>query len=144
MHFLTAPAHRDLVEDLLALPTPEDRLAWLMEREPLHAPLEPNVQTDSCKITGCISGLWVASERRDSRFFFSAYGESAIVQGVASFICDLYSDRTAEEIHAIGLELALALKIDGLLSLTRKRALAGTLEYIQSTALENVRLETAA
>lgn len=142
--FLTTPTHSSLVDDLLALPTPEDRLAWLMERQPIHVPLVPAERTDTCKVSGCVSGLWLAHERRGSLLFFSAYGESSIVHGVASFICDLYSERTTEEITRIKSQLALALKIDGLLSITRKRALAGTLEYIHAIALGNQDLQTAA
>jgi cysteine desulfuration protein SufE len=132
--FLSSKNHRDIAEEVWALSTPEDRLTWLMERAPFHAPLELADRENACKVSGCLSGLWLSNELRDGRCFFQAYSESSLVHGVVSFVCDLYSDRSPNEIMLIGSQLTSALKLDGLLSLTRKRALAGTLEYIQAIA----------
>ncbi len=136
--------HWELVEELLALYTPEDRLSWLMERKPFHAELAPHDRTDSRKVPGCLSGLWLKADLVDGRCFFSAYSESDLVHGVVSFICDLYSNRSSEEILSIGDALTSYLKIDGLLSTTRKRALSSTLSFISATASAHSPIESAA
>ena len=132
--FLNLSSHQDLVDELLALDTAEDRLSWLMEREPIHKPLSPEDRTDTCKVPGCLSGLWLKAELDGGKCFFSAFSESDLVNGVVSFLCDLYSNRSPEEVLEIGSSLANALKIDGLLSTTRKRALSSTLAFFAHSA----------
>jgi len=122
--------HDALIGELLALPTPEDRLSWLMERTPIHVPLSDKELLLSQKVPGCLSGLWLKAENRGCFCCFAAHSESSLVSGMASFVCDLYSSRTAEEIRAIGSSLADTLGLDGLLSITRKRALSSTLAFI--------------
>lgn len=131
---LLTTAHRELVEELLALETPEDRLSWLMERAPRHFPLSPADRDPSRKVPGCLSGLWLKAEVRDGLCYFSAYSESDLVHGVTSFVCDLYSARPPNEIIDIGEILIQHLRLDGLLSTTRKRALSSTAAFILASA----------
>jgi len=136
--FLQKAPHSLLVEELLALDTPEDRLSWLMERSHDHAPLTAEERTAERKVPGCLSGLWLYADGQDSLCFFRAFSESDLVHGVVSFVCDLYSGRSPEEIIAIGDRLTQGLKLDGLLSTTRKRALSSTLAFIQHTAASQI------
>jgi cysteine desulfuration protein SufE len=121
---------RELIEELMALQTPEDRLSWLMERAPLHDPLSQSDLIPSRKVPGCLSGLWLKGELREGLCHYSAYSESDLVHGVVSFVCDIYSCRTAEEVTTISDSLVQKLRLDGLLSTTRKRALSSTLSFI--------------
>jgi len=131
---LLSTTHRELVEELLALETPEDRLSWLMERTPLHTPLPPDERDSSRKVPGCLSGLWLKAEIREDLCYFSAFSESELVHGVTSFVCDLYSARTPNDIIAVGDSLIQELRLDGLLSTTRKRALSSTAAFIAASA----------
>jgi len=123
-----------MVEELLGLSTAEDRLSFLMERPHQHAVLAPEERIDGRKVPGCLSGLWLKAEVKDEALLFSAYSESDLVHGVVSFICDLYSHRSAPEIGEVGGSLVEVLKLDGLLSTTRKRAISSTLAFIQHSA----------
>ena len=132
--YLTSAIHRELVEELLALDTAEDRLQWLMERTPLHRSVEPAERTGDRKVPGCLSGLWITGEIRDSRCFFSAHSDSDLVHGVVSYICDLYSDRTPGEVLELADLLTRSLRLDGLLSTTRKRAVSSAISFFHHTA----------
>jgi cysteine desulfuration protein SufE len=136
--YLRKNAHRELVDELRSLDTAEDTLSYLMERKPLHTPIAGERLTDSLKVPGCLSGLWLQAHCVNGLCTFSAYSESSLVQGVVSFICDLYSDRTPEEIIEIGEVIARAVNLDGLLSVTRKRATSSTLTFILHTAAQHV------
>ena len=57
-----------------------------------------------------------------------------MVQGITSFICDLYSGRNAEEIEAMGDSLVNLLAIERLLSPTRRRAVMNTVGFILQRA----------
>lgn len=136
--FIVNETHKSLVEDLLALPTAEDRLSWLMERQYQHRPLLMSERTDDCKVPGCLSGLWLRADLQGNLCNFAAHSDSDLVHGVVSFLCDLYSGRSCGEILAIGDSLTSALGLEGLLSTTRKRAVSSTLAFFRHTATTNL------
>ena len=132
--YLTNPEHRALVEEYRDLDNSEDRLAWLMERSSFHPELSSELLTPDRKVPGCLSGLWLHGSVEANRCVFGAKSESDMVQGIASFICDVYSARTPEEVLEIGDGLVNILALERLLSTTRKRAVSSTLSFILHTA----------
>jgi len=66
------------------------------------------------------------------------------VQGIGSFICDLYSQRSPAEVLAIGDSMVQVLGLERLLSTTRKRAVSSTISYILHTARSHIGIEVAA
>lgn len=134
--FLTSSDHRSLVEEYRDLDNSEDRLAWLMERPSIHAPMAPELMTPERKVPGCLSGLWLNGYVREGVCHFEAKSESDMVQGIASFICDLYGSRSPEEVLEIGDTIVSILALERLLSTTRKRAVSSTVSFILHTARE--------
>lgn len=134
--FLIQADHRSLVEEYRDLDNSEDRLSWLMERPSIHPELASDLLTPDRKVPGCLSGLWLHGAVIDGRCVFSAKSESDMVQGIASFICDLYGSRTPEEVLEIGDALVNILALERLLSTTRKRAVSSTVSFILHTARE--------
>ena len=120
------------VEDYLAYASAEERLSWLMERSYFHRELPRERCTAEGRIPGCLSGLWLEASYIDSRCLFAARSESEMVQGIVSFICDLYSGRSPHEILTLGGALTDFLGLERLLSLTRKRAVLSTTSFILS------------
>lgn len=135
---------RALVEEYYALLSAEDRLTWLMERSPLHSPVRPEARLPERKVPGCLSGLWLDGGIEARGCQFRAFSESDMVQGIVSFICDLYSARPPEEVLEIGSQITEGLGLERLLSTTRRRAVSSTLSYILHTAREAVSLENVA
>jgi sulfur transfer protein SufE len=140
---LVSNYHREIVGEYLALESAQDKLTWLMEREPLHTPVEPHLITEERRVPGCLSGLWLSGHCRSGEWFFSAQSESDMVQGLVSFVCDLYSGRSGEDILNTGEQLAKALSLDRLVTVTRKRAISSTLSYILMAASGNEALINA-
>ncbi len=134
--FLSRGDHQALVEEYRDLDNSEDRLAWLMERPSFHPELSPELLVPERKVPGCLSGLWLHSFVQDGHCHFAAKSESDMVQGIASFICDLYSARTPEEVLEVGDALVHVLALERLLSTTRKRAVSSTVAFIIHTARE--------
>lgn len=134
LQHLARPNHRMLVEEYQALDSNEDRLEWLMEREPLHASVPAELITVERRVPGCLSGLWLHGAVVESVCRYSAKSDSAMVQGIVSFICDLYSGRTPQEVLQVGDSLVQVLALERLLTATRKRAVSSTVAYIIHTA----------
>jgi sulfur transfer protein SufE len=140
--FLIQPQHSALVEEYWALENAEDKLMWLMERPPLHRPVLESECTTERRVPGCLSGLWLQAESKDGLCFFSCRSESEVVHGIGSLLCDLYSNRPALEIEQICTAFATALKLDGLLTLTRRRTVSTIvgfiLQYAASSAVHEL------
>lgn len=134
--FLNKPRYAALVEEYLALESAEDKLTWLMERTPMHDPVPVGDRTPERRVPGCLSGLWLGAQMRAESYRFSCTSESEVVQGIGSFLCDLYSERSAAEIQRIGPAFATELKLDGLLTLTRRRAVSSIVGFILHSASE--------
>lgn len=128
------PEHRALLEEYQALESNEDRLQWLMEREPAHIPVPVDLITPERRVPGCLSGLWLSGFTRDGVCHYSAKSDSAMVQGIASFLCDLYSNRSPSDVLASGDSIVQVLALERLLSTTRKRAVSSTVAYILHVA----------
>lgn len=126
--------HQDLAEELLAISSPEERLEWLMERSPIIATIPTTDRNTASKIEGCLSGLWLKATLTAELLTFSCASDSHLVQGIVSFVCDIYSTRSPSEVLQLGDKPIVELKLDGLLSTTRKRALWSSYEFITSTA----------
>lgn len=134
--FIQHSEHRDLVEEYEAIESAEERLEWLMERPPLHPAVPLELITDERRVPGCLSGLWLHGSSGPNGLQFSAKSDSSMVQGIASFICDLYSNRSAMEILEVSDTLVQLLNLERLLSLTRKRAVSSTVAFVLHTARE--------
>lgn len=133
MSYLRDPTQRAIVTEYWELESAEDRLTWLMERSPLQGTLPPALCTPEGRMPGCLSGLWIRGEIREGQnerlCFFQCASESAVVQGVAAVLCDLVSARPAAEVLECAELFATALRLDGLLTATRRRAVATVTGY---------------
>lgn len=125
---------QELINELSELHSPEDKLNWLMERPAKHLPIPDEFATPENRIPGCLSGLWLHFDSVDNVCFFCARSESLLVQGVASYICDLYSELSCQAINDIGSSLVEQIEIDRLLTTTRKRAVHVITSFILYSA----------
>jgi cysteine desulfuration protein SufE len=60
--------------------------------------LDEQFKTSEAKLEGCLSNLWLRSEFRSGLCFFKADSDSAIVKGLATVICDLFSGLPPDDI----------------------------------------------
>lgn len=126
--------HQALLGDYKSLDSDEERLEWLMERPPLHADVPAEFTTPERRVPGCLSGLWLRGVVQDGVCHYSAKSDSAMVQGIASFICDLYSGLSPREVRQVGDSLVHVLGLERLLTATRKRAVSSVIAFIMHTA----------
>lgn len=142
--FPCTDAQRREVDDYLACASAEERLTWLMERAYVHADIPAERCTVERRVPGCLSGLWLEASIFEDRCLFSAKSESEMVQGIVSFICDLYSGRSPSEVLALGDSITNLLGLERLLSLTRKRAVLSTVSFILNLAKAHVSTQLVA
>ncbi|GLQ55029.1 SufE family protein [Devosia nitrariae] len=96
-------AFQDIAENLSFLDDWEDRYRYLIELGQALPKLDPADRTPQNKVNGCVSQVWLVSEKSqapDGRPALVYRGESdaMIVQGLVAVLLALYSGRPLEEI----------------------------------------------
>jgi cysteine desulfuration protein SufE len=123
-----------LVEEITLIPDPYERLGYIVDRGKKAEGLSEDLRIDSFKIEGCMSQLWVVPEFKKGNCQFHSESDSAIVKGIASLLCDFYSDAKPEEILETDADFLGDVGITQHLSPNRRNGLSRIVESIQRFA----------
>lgn len=91
-------------------------------------------KTETNRLQGCQSKVWIVPEARDGRLYFAAASDSSIVSGLVYLALRVYSGRTPEEIRATPADFVQAIGLSKHLSPTRSNGFSALLAFIQKTA----------
>lgn len=99
---MTHPAaFNDIAENLRFLDDWEDRYRYIIELGQAVPPLAPDERNERTKVHGCVSQVWLVSERNpDGTLAYRGQSDAMIVQGLVAILIALYSGRPAAEIAA--------------------------------------------
>jgi cysteine desulfuration protein SufE len=123
-----------LVEEITLIPDPYERLGYIVDHGKKAEGLPEDFRIDSFKIEGCMSQLWVVPSFKGGLCSFKSESDSAIVKGIASLLCDFYSDAKPEEIVKTDAEFLGDVGITQHLSPNRRNGLSRIVESIQRFA----------
>lgn len=125
---------QSLIEEITLIPDAYERLGYIVERGKKAKGLSEDLRIDAFKIEGCMSQLWVVPEFKDGRCYYHSESDSAIVKGIASLLCDFYSESKPEEIVAVDADFLGEVGITQHLSPNRRNGLSRIVESIQRFA----------
>ncbi|MEM1221159.1 MAG: SufE family protein [Verrucomicrobiota bacterium] len=129
-----AEKQSSLVEEITLIPDAYERLGYIVERGKNAPGLTDDLRIDSFKIEGCMSQLWVVPEFKQGLCYFRSESDSAIVKGIASLLCDFYSEAKPDEIIAEDASFLGEVGITQHLSPNRRNGLSRIVESIQRFA----------
>lgn len=115
---------RALVEELMILPDPQERLAHLMRRAARRPPWPTSQRSDSDLVPGCVSRVWLAGTLENDRCHFQIAADSPMVHGLMGLLCDVYEGAAPAEVMAVKTTIFTATGLDRSLSPTRLAGLA--------------------
>ncbi len=124
----------ELVEEITLIPDPYERLGYIVDRGKKAEGLPEDLRIDTFKIEGCMSQLWVVPSFQDGVCSFRSESDSAIVKGIASLLCDFYSDAKPEEIVQTDADFLGEVGITQHLSPNRRNGLSRIVESVQRFA----------
>lgn len=111
-----------------------DKYEYIIDLGKSLEPLPEEKKTEDKLIKGCQSRVWLDSELRDGRIYFSADSDAIITKGIISLLISVYSGRTAEEIAADDFSFVEEIGLKENLSPTRANGLASMIERIKTIA----------
>jgi cysteine desulfuration protein SufE len=131
-----AEKQQQMIEDLLLIEDPQERLAAVVDRARSRPPLAADERTEANRVKGCISAAWVVAELRNHRCLFRSDADSPLVRGLVALLCDLYREATPAEVAATEPELLEKTGLTRTLSPTRLNGLRSVRAKIRDFALQ--------
>ena len=125
---------QQVVEDFSLYDEWLDKYEFLIELGKSLAPFPEGKKTEDRLIKGCQSRVWLDSELRDGRLYFSADSDAIITKGIISLLIDVYSGRTPEEIASDDFGFVADIGLKENLSPTRANGLVSMIETIKNVA----------
>lgn len=95
-----------LLDDFALFDDWEDRYRYIIELGNNLAPLSDEEHSETNKVPGCVSQVWLVTEQNDDRLVFRGDSDAHIVRGLVAILLDLYSDKTPADISAFDAEAA--------------------------------------
>ena len=128
-------AFTEIAENLSYLDDWEDRYRYIIELGQKLPPLGDSEKNAATKVNGCVSQVWLVSERDGDRLTYRGESDAMIVRGLAAILIALYSGRPPAEIaetDAIAIFDELGLREH--LSTQRSNGVAAMVNRIRSEA----------
>src|SRR5688572_14604365 len=93
-------AFEEIRENLSYLDDWEDRYKYIIELGQALPPLADAEKNSANKVQGCVSQVWLVTERDRELLTYRGESDAMIVRGLVAILVALYSARPAEEIAA--------------------------------------------
>jgi cysteine desulfuration protein SufE len=128
----------EIFDDFAFLDEWEDRYRYVIELGQALPPFPASAKTDAYKVTGCVSQVWLTTERgsgADPVVTFAGDSDAHIVKGLVAIMLALFSGRRASEIVAADAEETLRrLGLDEHLTPQRANGLRSMVKRIKRDA----------
>lgn len=128
-------AFTDIADNLSYLDDWEDRYKYIIELGQALPPLSDDEKNAANKVNGCVSQVWLVTEREGDTLTYRGESDAMIVRGLVAMLIALYSGRPAQEIadtDAIAVFDTLGLREH--LSTQRSNGLVAMVNRIRSDA----------
>lgn len=130
----------ELESNLLFFEDWADRYQYIIGLGAKLPPLDDQYRTDTYKVEGCLSQVWLHTEIVDDggtkRLRFNADSDSSIVKGLFAILRILFSEKTAGEILAVDLDQAFAqIGLEQHLSPNRRNGFFSMIEEMRRAAV---------
>ena len=91
-------------------------------------------RNDSFKVSGCQAQVWLVPNVDEGKLSFYYDSDAFISKGMVTILCDIYGDRSPEEIQNSDFSLLNNLKLETLLTPGRRNGVYSMLEKIKEYA----------
>ena len=123
-----------IIEEFAEFDDWEDRYAYIIDLGKKMPHLDESHKIVANKVDGCVSQVWLVSEKRDGKYYFFADSDAFIVRGLLAIIIRVFYGATEEDILAMDFqELFDNLGLNNHLSPSRSNGLFAVVQKIKMT-----------
>ncbi len=94
----------DLADDFALLPDWEERIAHVIDLARTLEPLSDGERNEETRVRGCVSRVWLVSERRPEapeKLYFRGDSDAHLVRGEIAMLLRIFSGRAPAEILSV-------------------------------------------
>jgi cysteine desulfuration protein SufE len=124
----------ELIEQYSVIDDVQERMVLILDRARKVPPLAEAEKTDAARVQGCVSRVWLRPGYAEGVCRFRVDADSALVRGLAFFLCEMYDGATPADVEAVEPHLMERLGIAANLSPTRLHGLAQVRRAIREFA----------
>lgn len=125
----------EIVEEFSAFEDWMDKYEYLIDLGKSLPIIDEKDKQEDRLIKGCQSRVWLNTEYRDGRLYFTADSDAIITKGIISLLIRVYNGRTPQEILDSDTGFIDRIGLRENLSPTRANGLVSMLEQIREDAL---------
>ena len=129
------PIQEAIIEEFSIFDEWMDKYDYLIGLSESLPPIDAAKRTDTYKIEGCQSKVWVAAEVRDNKMYYSADSDAIITKGIVALLVRVMNERTPQEAANIDLYFIDAIGLGENLSPTRSNGLRAMITQMKLDAL---------
>ncbi|MBR3590180.1 MAG: SufE family protein, partial [Alistipes sp.] len=112
-----------------------DKYDYLISLSDTLPAMDPALRNEKNLIEGCQSRVWVSSEMRDGKMYYSADSDAIITKGIVALLVRVMSGRSAEEVATMELYFIDEIGLGENLSPTRSNGLRAMVKQMKLAAL---------
>ena len=112
-----------------------DKYDYLISLSDTLPAMDPALRNEKNLIEGCQSRVWVSSEMRDGKMYYSADSDAIITKGIVALLVRVMNGRSAEEIATMELYFIDEIGLGENLSPTRSNGLRAMVKQMKLAAL---------
>jgi cysteine desulfuration protein SufE len=128
-------AFNEIAENLSYLEDWEDRYRYIIELGQALPPLAAAEKNSATRVQGCVSQVWLVTQRTGDSLSYRGESDAAIVRGLAAILIALYSGRSAKDIAGVdAIEIFDQLGLREHLSTQRSNGLVAMVNRIRAEA----------
>jgi cysteine desulfuration protein SufE len=132
------PHQQALLNEIRFNDDPQERLAAVVDRARRLPKLGPGERTDTHRVRGCSSSVWLIPELREGRCYFRVGADSPVVLGLVALLADFHAGSTPAEIISNPADPLETLDLTRTLSPTRRHGLAAVHAAIRAFAVSQL------
>lgn len=129
----------ELADEFALLPDWEERISHVIELARTLEPLADAERNDATRVRGCVSRVWLVSERRadePEKLYFRGDSDAHLVRGEIAMLLRIFSGRTPSEILSVDPRAVFErLGLQHALTAQRSNGLFAMMNRIQQEAL---------
>lgn len=129
---------QQVIEDFSIYDEWLDKYEYIIELGKSLDSYPEEMKTDEHLIKGCQSRVWLNTEVKDGKLYFTADSDAIITKGIISLLISIYSGQSAADILASDFSVVQKIGLKDNLSPTRANGLVSMIETIRKMAALNV------
>lgn len=130
-----AEIENEIVEEFGMFEQWDDKYQYIIDLGKSLAPMSEELKTDDRLIKGCQSRVWLYTELKDGKVYFTADSDAIITKGLVALMVRVLSEHTAKEIVDAPLNFINEIGLKDHLSPTRSNGLLSMVKQMKLDAL---------